>query len=485
MSKGAIVAGVVIAAGAVWTGSSWYLGTQIQQRLDDYLVKANEYLKKEGDGRISMEVVSYDKGVFSSDAVYKVNMNYPQMSALPKQVLLNSHIEHGPISLSALSRGEFVTGYATASTTLVNDEETKPLYDAAGGKEPYVQRDRIDFSGNVHSTAKLAALDVNSGEGAFKSKPVTATSFVDKDFSKLDMAVDLPEASLIGNGTNADFFIKNVTGQTSSSKTASGLFVGPGKISIGMLEIKPKNNKAVSMADFKVDVKTEEVDDFLNLNVGYDIGKVLVDNIDFGAIKLNLALDHLDGQAVHKFKQQIGTLNITPDNAEQQGEQIEQLYAELLTNLIRQKLQVRVAPFSWKTASGEGSVEASAHFDGAGQPEGQTMQDNLFLVESLKKATFGLKADTNLIRDVVSAGAQVGGAKDKDAADKEADRIAAMAGLMAQLSGFGKVDDKVISSDIAYDSALKPDEQITLNGKKMSLQELASKAGSAVSGSSR
>ena len=41
MSKGAIVAGVVIAAGAVWTGSSWYLGTQIQQRLDDYLVKAN------------------------------------------------------------------------------------------------------------------------------------------------------------------------------------------------------------------------------------------------------------------------------------------------------------------------------------------------------------------------------------------------------------------------------------------------------------
>ena len=113
------------------------------------------------------------------------------------------------------------------------------------------------------------------------------------------------------------------------------------------------------------------------------------------------------------------------------------------------------------------------------------MQDNLFLVESLKKATFGLKADTNLIRDVVSAGAQVGGAKDKDAADKEADRIAAMAGLMAQLSGFGKVDDKVISSDIAYDSALKPDEQITLNGKKMSLQELAAKAGSAVSGSSR
>src|SRR5690606_35675758 len=112
-----------------------------------------------GDGRMSMEVVSYDKGVFSSDAVYKLNMNLPEMSALPKEVLLNSHIEHGPISLAALSRGEFVTGYATASTTLVNDEKTKPLYDAAGGKEPYVQNDSIDFSGNVHSIARLEALD--------------------------------------------------------------------------------------------------------------------------------------------------------------------------------------------------------------------------------------------------------------------------------------------------------------------------------------
>lgn len=484
MSKAAIVAGVVIAAGAAWTGSSWYLGTQIQERLDDYLVKANEYLKKEGDGRMSVEAVSYDKGVFSSDAVYKLNMNLPELSALPKEVLLNSHIEHGPISLNALLRGEFVTGYATALTTLVNDEKTKPLYDAAGGKEPYVQSDRIDFSGNVHSTAKLEALDATFGEGTFKSQPATVTSFVDKDFTKLDMTFDLPEASLT-NYAKVDFSVKNVTGQASSSKTASGLFVGPGKMSIGMLEIKPKNDKTVSIADFKIDAKTEEVDSFLNLNVGYDLGKVLVNDIDFGAIKLNVAFDHLDRQAVDKFRQQAGSLNITPDNVEQQGEQIEQYYAELFTSLIRQKLQVRVSPFSWKTVNGEGSLEASANFDGAGQPEGQTMQDNQFLVESLKKVQFSLKADTRLIRDVVSAGAQVSGAKDKAAADKQGDDLANMAGLMAQMSGLGKLDNGVINSDIAYDSAMKPEEQITLNTEKMSVQELAAKAGSAVSGAPR
>lgn len=484
MSKAAIVAGVVIAAGAVWTGSSWYLGTQIQQRVDDYLVKANDYLKKEGDGRMSMEVVSYDKGVFSSDAVYKLNMNLPEMSALPKEVLLNSHIEHGPISLTALSRGEFVTGYATASTTLVNDEKTKPLYDAAGGKEPYVQNDSIDFSGNVHSTAKLAALDATFGEGTVKSQPVTVTSFVDKDFTKLDMTFDLPEVSLT-DYAKVDFSMKNVTGQASSSKTASGLFVGPGKMSIGMLEIKPKNDKTVSIADFKIDAKTQEVDDFLNLNVGYDLGKVLVDNVDFGAIKLNVAFEHLDRQAVNKFRQQAATLNITPDNVEQQGEKIEQYYAELFTNLIRNKLQVRVSPFAWKTAGGEGSIEASANFDGTGQPDGTTVEDDLFLAKSVKKVDFGLKVDTKLIRDVVSAGTQISGVKDKEAADKQGDDLASMAGMMAQMSGLGKLDNGVISSDIAYDAAAKPEEQITLNAEKMSVQELAAKAGSAVSGAPR
>lgn len=484
MSKAAIVAGVVVAAGAVWTGSSWYLGTQIQERLDDYLVKSNDYLKKEGDGRISLERVSYDKGVFSSDAVYKVKLNIPEMSALPREVLLKSHIEHGPISLNALSRGEFVTGYATASTTLVNDEKTKPLYDAAGGNEPYVQSDRIDFSGNVHSIAKLAALDATVGEGTFQSQPATVTSFVDKDFTKLDMTFDIPEASL-ANHAKLDLAMKNVTGQASSSKTASGLFVGPGVMSIGMIEIKPKNDKAVSIADFKIDAKTEEVDDFLNLNVGYDLGKVQVDNVDFGAIKLNVAFDHLDRQAVEKFRQQVGSLNITPDNVEQQGEQIEQIYAELFTNLIRKKLQVRVSPFSWKTANGEGSLQASAHFDGTGQPEGQTTKDNQFLAESLKKVEFGLKADTGVIRDVVSAGVQLNDAKDKEAADKQGDNLAGMAGLMTQKSGLGKLENGVITSDIAYDAAKGSDEKITLNGQTMSVMELLGKAGSLFMGAPR
>ena len=482
MSKGAIVAGVIIAAGAVWTGSSWYLGSQIQERLDDYLVKTNDYLKKEGEGRFSMEAVSYDKGVFSSDAVYKVKLNFPEAPKVPSEVLLKSHINHGPIVLSALLRGEFVTGYATAVTTLVNDDKTKPLYDAAGGKEPYVQNDRIDFSGNVHSVATLAALDAKFSKGSFKSEPMTFTTRTDKDLSKFDLTFDMPGAIQFDVANNVVFSMNKITGQASSSKTASGLYVGPGEMTISQFDIKPAKDKPVSISNFKVDAKTEEVDNFLNIHVGYDLGKLLVNNVDFGAIKLNLAFDHLDRQVVEKFKEQASSLNITPENAQQNGEQIEKLYAELFSDLVRHKLQVSVSPFTWKTASAEGSLEASAHFDGASQPEGQTVEDNQFLTESLKKVTFGLKADTALVRDVVSAVTQVSGGADKETADKQGDELATMAGFMAQGSGLGKIENGVINSTIAYDSAAKPEEQITVNGEKMSVQELAGKVGSAASG---
>jgi len=480
MSKGAIVAGVIIAAGAVWAGSSWYLGSQIQERLDDYLVKANDYLKKEGEGRISMEPVSYDKGVFSSDAVYKVKLNFPEAPKVPSEVLLKSHIDHGPIVLSALLRGEFITGVATAVTTLVNDEKTKPLYDAAGGKEPYVQNDSIDFSGNVHSVATLAALDATFEKGTFKSEPVTFTTLTDKDLSKFDMTFDMPGAIQF-NLSKVDFSLNKMTGQASSSKTASGLYVGPGEMTIGQVDIKPAKDKPVSISNFKVDAKTEEVDNFLNIHVGYDLGKLLVNNVDFGAIKLNLAFDHLDRQAVEKFREQVSSLNITPENAEQNGEEIEKLYAELFSDLVRNKLQVRVSPFAWKTASAQGSMDLTADFDGADQPEGQTVEDEPFLAESLKKVTLGLKADTALVRDVVSAVTQVSGGADKATADKQGDELASVAGLMAQTSGIGKIENGVINSDIAYDSAAKPEEQITLNGEKMSVLELAGKVGSATS----
>ncbi len=340
-----------------------------------------------------------------------------------------------------------------------------------------MQNDSIDFSGNLHSIGRLVALDAQLDKIAFKTQPATITSSVDKDFTRLDMTLDIPEASITGRD-KVNLVVKNVTAKDNLSKSASDYFLGPAQLKFGAIQFHSENGKMVSVADFQLHTDSKEVDGFLNLKVGYDIGKTLVDNVDFGAIKLNLAFDHVDPQALEKFTQQVGTLSFALDTPDprQEIEKAGQYYGEFLANLIRKKLQVHVSSFSWKTAGGEGSMNISASFDGRGQPGEPTATDLKFLSESLKTVDFGLKVDSGLIRDLVSSGAQLGEAADKSAADMQGEGLASMAGLMAQMSGLGKFESGVITSDIAYDSAKDAEEKITLNGESMSLEALFSKA---------
>ncbi len=480
MGKAAVVAGVVIAAGVVWTGSSWYLGTQIQERFDEYLNKSNSYLEKEANGKLKLSKVSYEKGMFSSKAVYKLSLNFPDIPKLPKEVIFNSDIEHGPLSLTALKRGEFVTGYASVSTKLANDANLKPLFDAAGGKEPYVQNDRIDFSGNIHSVSTLAALEISRRGTTLKSEPLTMNSVVDKEFTSIDMTFNFPGASLI-SPEKVELVLKDITGQASSKKSPSGLFLGPASAKVGSLNITPEKDVAVAMTDFAVKTNTAEVDKRLNIGVEYDIAKLLVNKQDFGAIKLNLAFDSLDPAAVEKFKQQVGTLDLMVKDP-QQDEQIEQYYVELMSSLIRGQMKINVAPFTWKTANGEVNVNFASSFDGSQQPAELSIKDNEFLSGSLKDVKLGLKLGEGFIRDVVSAGAQVEGKKSKEEADKVALQSSQMAGVFAQASGMARYESGTVISDISYDASKAPAEQVTLNGEKMSVADLTSKAGSVLGG---
>ncbi len=68
MKKSAIV-GVVVALGAVWTGTAWYTGQKAEAFVKQSIEQANLELKKVGEKwgvTPVVELVSFDRGVFSS-----------------------------------------------------------------------------------------------------------------------------------------------------------------------------------------------------------------------------------------------------------------------------------------------------------------------------------------------------------------------------------------------------------------------------------
>ncbi len=74
MKKSAIV-GVVVALGAVWTGTAWYTGQKAEAFVKQSIEQANLELKKVGEKwgvTPVVELVSFDRGVFSSTERYRI-----------------------------------------------------------------------------------------------------------------------------------------------------------------------------------------------------------------------------------------------------------------------------------------------------------------------------------------------------------------------------------------------------------------------------
>ena len=77
MKKSALV-GVVVVLGAVWTGTAWFTGQKAEDFVNQSIATANDSLKTFSDkwGIASkVELVSFERGVFSSTARYRVKLS--------------------------------------------------------------------------------------------------------------------------------------------------------------------------------------------------------------------------------------------------------------------------------------------------------------------------------------------------------------------------------------------------------------------------
>lgn len=479
MGKTSVIAGVIVAAGVAWTGSSWYFGTQIEKHLDEYLANSNQYLEKEAGGSVRFEKISFQRGIFSSEAILKLRVNVPYLPEKSIELTGKTQIQHGPVPLQSILKGEFFAGYATADTTLVKDEHSKLIFDFTGGKNPYTQHDRIDFSGNIHSNATVAALTIATDKFNFQSQPVKIRSVTDKDLTTGELWADISEISAISaRDSDNKIFIKNTSAHLNTKKSASGSYVGDALATIELLKADQNRSSAdksnpLIFDHFKMSFKSEEIDGYMNVGVGYEIGKLQTHGINFGALKFYLALDHLDRKALEKFKTQNRSLFMSAQESSEQAERIVEQYGQLMTNLVRGNMQLHVSPFEWKTANGQIQVQASVNLDGSGIPEQAILNDKV-LRQSIKSVEFNLDADTPAVEDIVSASVQVKG-KEKNAARQQGKTaVKELLDLIAQ-TDIARVEGEKIKTRIGFDANQPEDQQISLNSEKMSIQRLAEK----------
>src|SRR5690606_39301466 len=73
MNRAGIAATALVVLAAAGSAGAWFTGTRMETVIQDNIVRANQQLKDQlPDTDLALELVSFQRGIFSSDARYRL-----------------------------------------------------------------------------------------------------------------------------------------------------------------------------------------------------------------------------------------------------------------------------------------------------------------------------------------------------------------------------------------------------------------------------
>jgi len=143
MKKSLITVGIIVAVDAKWTGTSWFTGRLIEQRMDEVVNNANSqlqnFLPKIG-AKLRYEHVQC--GIFGSKIRYVLRSygSAPTDAIALKpgdEVAFLATIDHGPFTFAQLKKFNLMPSMASAHIKLENTTAVRNLFDITKGKSPF------------------------------------------------------------------------------------------------------------------------------------------------------------------------------------------------------------------------------------------------------------------------------------------------------------------------------------------------------------
>ncbi|NLY35515.1 MAG: YdgA family protein [Alcaligenaceae bacterium] len=467
-----IVIGALVAAGVVWGGSTWYIGQQAKGQIGKSVSNINEFLAQTAPN-ISLSEVSYEKGFLSSTGIYKLNINLPDLPEELSNITFLNKVYHGPLPL--IQEGSFTPALAISTTTLINNDNTKVLFDAANGQEPFVSNSVLSFDKEIENTLKTATLKFVDKNGEITVEPMHAITHTNLDYAFFNTEATSGAIKAKGEST-ASFSMDGFKLSNKTTRTANKNYIGDTSVKFEKFNIAdPAQSVLIDSLDMNAST-TESPNGLLNADITYSANKINVNKIDFGTTSMKMMLNNLDMKAVNDFSRATASLDLSSASFEE--EELADHFETLFVKLADDKFEFHIDPFRIKATTGEASLNFGAAFNGEKASSESRESMALFTTEALRKANISFSVDDNLIQEFGSGVIQISEGTDKAEADAQAQILAAMANLVAEQSGMAIYKDGKTTSSVTYDADQPEDSQIDFNGKKMGLNEFAMKASS-------
>ncbi|WP_336220440.1 YdgA family protein [Citrobacter amalonaticus] len=490
MKKSLVAAGVIVALGVVWTGGAWYTGKKLETHLSEMVNQANEQIKRTApEANVELAYQTYQRGVFSSQLqlVLKpvAGKENPWLKA-GQSVVFNESVDHGPFPFAQLKTFNLIPSMASVKTTLVNNDVSKPLFDIAKGETPFEINSRIGYSGDTRSVMSLKPLNYEKDAEKVAFSGGEFIFNADKEGKVVSLSGEA-QSGLVDavNEYNqkVQLSFNNLKTEGSSTLASFGERVGDQKLSLEKVSISVEGKELALLEGMEINGKTDLVNDgkTINSQLDYVLKSLKVQNQDLGSGKLTLKIGQIDGAAWHQFSQQYDeqtqALLLQPDiasNPELYQQKVTEAFFSALPLLMKGEPVITVAPLSWKNAKGETALNLSLFLKdpSAAQGEPQTLAEEVD--RTVKSVDGKLSIPVDMAIEFMTQVAKLEGYQ-QDEAEKLAKQQVNGLAAMGQMFRITTLENNTIGTSLQYANG-----QVTLNGKKMPLDEFVGMFGMAL-----
>lgn len=475
--KKAAIAGIVVALGAVWTGSAWYTGKKAETFVKQLIQDGNVDLQKFGERTgvtPSIELISFERGVFSSTERYRVKFSIPAKDGKPGhdgEIEFVEYLDHGPFPLSNLSRGKLAPAMVASRFQLVETPSVKEWFAAAKGSVPLSGSYSVSYGKNVDGKFDLAAVEFAKDANSLKFSGMKGDIEVNTGTKHAVFNAQSDSLVIAGKSDDSDITSMALQGLTIAGNGAPGksdMYMGSQKIGFKALTINSATQPPVIVKDTSMAIDTSEADAGVNAKAVLDFGMINVQNQDVTGVKFALDMKNLDPKALkalnevyekasHRMLQSGGeekTPQFTPEE--------QQILKDNVQLLLAGNPSLSVAPLQLRTANGASTFNLDLNL---AKPASLDAPFPDVAMQTVRKLDAKVVLSKASLADLMAFKAQQDGAP-ADQALKTAKGQADMVGTMAGAMGLAKVENDNVVSYLNY-----ADGQVDFNGKKMPLEQ--------------
>lgn len=463
MNKTGIAASALVALLAAGTAGAWYTGSRVEGALTEALQRTNEqFLELFPDGELRMELSRFERGLFSSQAEYRIVVDDKGDETL--LLALSDRIEHGPFPLTRLSRLQLMPVMAYSQTSMKDSEVLGGLFNATGGHSPMNMTSVMGYDQHIEAQLTLVPMTLQDDGLDMTFSGFNADLSTDKLGEKIVLSGSMEALTLdIGGLMPIRMSMNDLVINMDRTQNADGLYLGSSHLDLASMAFTLSNRKTLELLALRSTDTLLEQDGQLTSDMNFDLGSVNYAGQTLGSMSSVWRFSRLDSKAVaelNRFYNQVMTSVQTGADIDDHLDDVQDVVAQLLAG----KPRLALESLDVRTANGESRLSLAVEL---AAPESFELEDETLLRQIIARVDGQLQLSKPMLRDLVSYKGLFQPELSSDELAMEAEVLIDMLEGMAQASKLARVEGDDLRTDLLY-----AEGQLEINGNPVALDEL-------------